>query len=166
MSRRMNMPWYRERWPWFLMAGPVAAVIGGVITVYYAVSTQDGLVTDDYYKEGLAINRQFARDEEAARLHLSASISKDASSGKILARMSGAPLPAVLHLILAHPTRMGLDRSLQLESGGDGVYSATLPALPDAHWRVVLEDESHSWRLAGQWSATAGELVLVPKPSR
>ena len=29
-------PWYREFWPWFLMAGPFLAVVGCAITIYLA----------------------------------------------------------------------------------------------------------------------------------
>ena len=54
-------PWYRQFWPWFLMALPGAAVIGGITTVIVATIDRDGLVKDDYYKEGLAINRDLAR---------------------------------------------------------------------------------------------------------
>ena len=54
-------PWYREPWPWLLMAGPVAVVLAGIATTVLAVTTFDGLVADDYYKQGLGINRVIAR---------------------------------------------------------------------------------------------------------
>ena len=59
-------PWYREPWPWILMAGPVAAVVAGAITLWIAVTHQDALVADDYYKQGLAINRTLDRQTAAA----------------------------------------------------------------------------------------------------
>ena len=43
-----NQPWYREPWPWILMAGPGIVIIGAVITIWLAVVSNDGLVTDDY----------------------------------------------------------------------------------------------------------------------
>ena len=48
--------WYAEPWVWLLIALPMTAVIGGMITIYLAVTTSDGLVVDDYYKRGKAIN--------------------------------------------------------------------------------------------------------------
>ncbi|MGE8655805.1 MAG: FixH family protein [Achromobacter sp.] len=51
-------PWYREFWPWFLMAGPFLAVIGCTITIYLAYSQfsnqpiQEGVV-----KRGLVIEQ-------------------------------------------------------------------------------------------------------------
>ena len=53
-----NQPWYKERWPWILMAGPGLVIVAGVITVWLAVVSNDGLVTDDYYKQGLAVNQR------------------------------------------------------------------------------------------------------------
>ncbi|MFY4259008.1 hypothetical protein ACOTCG_15535 [Achromobacter xylosoxidans] len=47
----MAKPWYREPWPWFLMAGPFLAVVGCAITIYLAYTQfgnqpiQEGVVT-------------------------------------------------------------------------------------------------------------------------
>ncbi|AMG40432.1 FixH family protein [Achromobacter xylosoxidans] len=47
---RTVKPWYREFWPWFLMAGPFLAVVGCIITMYLAFtrfgnqSIQEGVV--------------------------------------------------------------------------------------------------------------------------
>ena len=49
-------PWYREFWPWFLMAGPFLAVIGCALTISLAYTQlanqpiQEGVV-----KRGLVI---------------------------------------------------------------------------------------------------------------
>ena len=67
-------PWYREPWPWILMSGPAAAVIAGFVTLGYAIKYQDALVTDDYYKQGLAINRTLAREQAAVTLGVEAKL--------------------------------------------------------------------------------------------
>ena len=41
-------PWYRQVWPWLVMAPPLAAVIGGVAMLWVAIATSDGLVTSEY----------------------------------------------------------------------------------------------------------------------
>ena len=69
--------WYREPWVWLLILFPSMAVIGGMITIYLAVTTSDGLVVDDYYKRGKAINRVLARDKAAARYGLTATLAFD-----------------------------------------------------------------------------------------
>lgn len=49
-------PWYRERWPWLLMAGPFVAIVGCAITIYFAV-TQFGnqALTEGAVKRGLVV---------------------------------------------------------------------------------------------------------------
>ena len=61
-------PWYRYRSPWLLMLGPAAVVVAGVATAWLAISTEDGLVVEDYYKEGKAINRVLKREETAGAM--------------------------------------------------------------------------------------------------
>ena len=48
-------PWYREPWPWILLAIPVATIIAGAITMLIALRGADGVVAEDYYKRGLEI---------------------------------------------------------------------------------------------------------------
>ena len=49
--------WYREPWPWLLMMGPAIVIVAGFYTLWLAIQSNDGLVADDYYKRGLAINQ-------------------------------------------------------------------------------------------------------------
>lgn len=39
-------PWYRHRWPWFLMAGPCTVIVAGTITTIIAVKTADPMVAN------------------------------------------------------------------------------------------------------------------------
>ncbi len=89
-------PWYRQRWPWLLMLPPLAAVIGGIVTIVLAVRSDDGMVAADYYKRGLAINAELSRSRRAAELGLSAAVSAsgEASGDGIHVRLSAErPLP-------------------------------------------------------------------------
>src|SRR5512140_1636724 len=73
-NKMRAQPWYREPWPWILMAGPAAVVVAGFVTAWLAVRSDDGLVMDDYYKEGLAINKTIGRSETAERLGIHAEL--------------------------------------------------------------------------------------------
>lgn len=151
MSRAANdpRPWYRQRWPWILIAGPAVVVVAGIVTTWIAVRTSDGLVADDYYKQGLEVNQRLARSDAAAALQIEARLRLAAGRIDInLTSHSGAALPARLKVTLAHPTRAGEDHVLGL-SGQMGVYSAMLAPLGPGRWRVVIEDEAGAWRLAG-----------------
>jgi hypothetical protein len=45
-------PWYRYPWPWVAIAIPAIAVMGGLFTLYLAISHPDPLVVaDDQYQE-------------------------------------------------------------------------------------------------------------------
>ena len=39
-------PWYREPWPWILMAGPAIVVVAGAFTMTLAFTTADEIVSD------------------------------------------------------------------------------------------------------------------------
>ena len=47
MNETQNRPWYREPWPWVIIAIPLAAVIMGMTTLYLAISNPDYLVVDE-----------------------------------------------------------------------------------------------------------------------
>jgi len=40
-------PWYREPWPWVLIALPLTAVVGCMISLWLALSHPDLLVVDE-----------------------------------------------------------------------------------------------------------------------
>lgn len=158
-------PWYREPWPWILISVPAAAVVAGVVTLWLAISSADGLVAEDYYKQGLAINRVIEREEVAQRLGLSARILP--APGRLELRLGGVPgaHPPSLFVRLAHATRAGHDLRLRLEPAADGRYEAELPALPAGHWRVSVEDPRATWRIAGTWSGAMVPFVLGAPPA-
>ncbi|CAB3637962.1 FixH family protein [Achromobacter pestifer] len=51
-------PWYQEPWPWILMAGPFAAMVGCFITIYFAYSNfVHEPILDGVVKRGLVIEQ-------------------------------------------------------------------------------------------------------------
>jgi len=42
-----DLPWYKQFWPWFIIALPAAAVVASFFTLWLAVSNPDHLVVDD-----------------------------------------------------------------------------------------------------------------------
>lgn len=145
-------PWYKHRWPWLLMAGPVAVLIAGFITMWISFSGADALVVDDYYKQGKAINQDLRRDRVAASLGLSLSLRYDAASGILSGQLKGAPQASSLNLMLIHPTVPEKDIRLVATPDRSGVFSVALPLLARAHWQVQIEDAERNWRLHGEWA--------------
>lgn len=156
-------PWWRQPWPWFLISLPAAAVVGGIVTIWLATRNPDSLVSDDYYKEGLAIHQILDRDAQAKTLGIGAELA--AQGRQIQATLTGRldALPPALILHLIHPTRAEQDKTLNLQAGPNGSYHAILPALPAGIRQIVLEPSDRSWRLTGQWRSPFTEhLSLRP----
>jgi hypothetical protein len=139
-------PWFKEPWPWILMSGPAIVVVAGVITMWLAYVSTDGLVADDYYKRGLAINQELQRDQAAADRGLAAEM--DARDGLLRVRLTGRNAdPEALFALMVHGTRAGLDERLRLARVGPGLYQGALPELPRGRWTVILEDPRRQWRI-------------------
>ena len=86
ISHATVTPWWKQRWPWLLMAGPAIVIVAGIYTGYLAFTRQDALVVGDYYKRGKAINQDLRRDRVASSLGLSMSIGYDATQGMLATR--------------------------------------------------------------------------------
>lgn len=145
------LPWYRQFWPWFIIALPLTAVIASITTLIIAAHDPDGLVVDDYYKEGLTINQTLERDRHAQALGLSGLVRVDAA--RLILTLNGVPANIQdkdFELRLIHPTRPHLDRTLKLTRDGGNQWSAALDAIAPGRWHVQLESPAGRWRLAGR----------------
>lgn len=144
--------WYKHRWPWILIAGPATVIVAGVITVWLAVVSNDGLVTDDYYKQGLAVNQSLQRDKLATDLGVVAQLMRsDLNIRLVLTTESEAVFPSSLLLRLSHPTRAGQDQVVRLEREAPGIYRGRLVEGISGRWRTSIEDPVAGWRLQGDW---------------
>jgi hypothetical protein len=160
--------WYREPWPWFLAAGPFTVIIAGAVTVWLAIQSDDGLVADDYYKQGLAINQVIRRDQAAADRHLRANVLFNFDNQRVrvyLRSDTGYRPPDSIRLRLLHPTRAGADQVLEMHSSSAGVFDGAVLPLRNGRWLLSLEDTQQSWRLTGEMFAPRdAEVALVPRP--
>jgi len=147
---RDQKPWYVQPWVWLLIALPATAVVAGMISLYLAVTTSDGLVVDDYYARGMHINRDLARDRAAQTHGLEAHLDIDMAGNRVtvtLASHDYAP-PRTLKLSFLHPTRPGHDQQVTLEQVGEGQYAAVIGELSRGKWYLQLEADD--WRLSGR----------------
>ena len=154
-------PWYREPWPWLLMIPPAAAVVMGIVMVVLAVGSDDGLVVEDYYKRGLAINQVLDREARAAALGLVATVSFSPARDRVRVLVSSDGQRATqATLRLVHPTRAGHDQTVALAPGAGAVLEGELAPVPPGTWRLVLEDAGGEWRLAGHWRTADSQVTL------
>jgi len=147
-AREDSAPWYRQFWPWFLIVLPGSVVIAAFVTLYIATRHADDLVVDEYYKDGLAINRQLAKQEAARELGYSARLT--VLGERIEVETTGIEGQANLRLQLSHPLEADRDFTVQLTRTGPAHYAADLPASVASHWHWILDaGEDGSWRLDG-----------------
>ncbi|MFC4486802.1 FixH family protein [Tepidiphilus baoligensis] len=158
-----TLPWYRQKWPWLLMLPPAVAVVAGFATLWIAIATWDGLVTDDYYKEGLAIRQTLDRSLKAGELGLVAYVGMDAE--RLWLRFDeerAKARPPFLVVTLTHPTRSGMDQVVRLVRD-QGRYVAPIQPINAGRWLVQIEDESREWRLNGTvYVPTESEVRIEP----
>lgn len=155
--------WYHEPWPWFLMAGPAIVIVAAIATAWIAISSNDGLVTEDYYKKGLAVNQTLAQNELARSLGLEVR-ARFTADGVDLGLKSGRDtdfvLPKSLVLALSHPTRAGLDQTVTMPLA-NGRYATQLRLPTAGHWLILVEDEAKTWRLMGNVVLPAADEVVI-----
>jgi len=141
-------PWYRQFWPWFLIALPASVVVAGLTTVYIAHEGADDLVVDEYYKDGLAINRQLEKSERASALGLSASL--EFSDHSVAVSLTGETAAEELYLVLSHPLEADRDFTVVLSRVEPGFYAGLLNQAIYSRWHWTLEDRRQpGWRLDG-----------------
>lgn len=146
----MKTSWYRQPLVWMLIIIPLSAVLGGISMIYLAVTTNDGLVNDDYYRSGKEINLVLERDIEAKRLGLSASFALSPKTGTVRVNLKGniTTLPESLTLSLLHATRANHDQHIKLLKTPSNQYHGLANTLIPGKWYVQLH--TPTWRLHGE----------------
>ena len=138
---REPVPWYRQGWPWFLILLPLAVVVACFVTLYLALRTDEALVRDDYYKEGLAINRRLEEEDNARARGIAAELRYDAATLAIELQLGGAAAAQELALTIVHPTDDSRDQAVVLQAAGNGLYRGKAAAALDGKRYVLLEHE-------------------------
>jgi len=135
---------------WLVWGLPALVVIAGIATVFIAFSDPDGLVSDDYYRDGLAINQSKEADNRAVLLQLSADLSRRGNQLQ-LTLQGQLPFPDFIELKLEHPTRETQDLQWRMTHQSRGHYYAEATTLPSAtlegHWYISLTPIDKVWRL-------------------
>jgi hypothetical protein len=166
MESPSEAPWYRQGWPWFLLLLPASVVVASFVTLWIAASNPQSLVRGDYYRDGLALNRNLANAEAARERGLAAELTVDGSNQTLVLSMkSDTTLPQTLQLDLLHPTDAAMDRTVILTRRADGLYVGRLEAIPVGRRYLQLgeADDPSGWVLRGELaSSLSGSTRLLP----
>jgi hypothetical protein len=164
MNDRDDTPWYRQLWPWLLLALPATAVCVGSYLAYQAYSKQDPMVDSHYYASGQAINKTLHAGAEAGKLGLAGRIVLDPTAGTVAMTISdprGKALPPVLQLRLRHPTLSRFDQTVTLVQGAPGVYRGSFQASQATRWDMDVSSPDGDWSLSGVWKKSDGRQGLL-----
>ena len=152
---QQQIPWYRQFWPWFLIALPLCVVIAGFNMLHIALKYPHSMVDDQYYNQGLAINQSLDQDRRATQLNIAAGIVfepfGDTETTYVVVSLSGlANYPEGLSLLLLHPGSQSLDQTLDLKQIEAGQYSVQLTQQYRHSYYLRLQPADKSWRLNGK----------------
>jgi hypothetical protein len=167
---------FREPLVWLVVGLPMVAVIAACVTLAIAVMKGDSLVAADYYKQGLQVNQDTARQRVATELGLVARIDRldghtqmQLQAGPAAAERMADPalMPASITFVLTHPVDELLDRRIAFDrvSTDCPEHTAcyrTQATLPDGRWTATLQ--TPLWRIDQPVQVEQSRLTLVAKP--
>ena len=140
------------------MSGPLVVVVASLTSAWLAVKSDDGVIAEDYYKQGLEINKRHPLMTPDPARSLGATITVSAR-GEVRALLEGlVDAPRELRLELARPGLAGGREIVVLRPDADGEYVGELAWQAPGRWIVTLE--SSEWRLPTTVATRLSELRL------
>lgn len=153
--------WYRQPWPWFLIAGPSIVVVASLATTVIAVRSDDGVVAGDYYKQGLLVNQRLPKNGLVTP-HVAATLSL-AAGGEVRVRPEAGDVQGdFMRVTLYHPAT-GLRETLTLARNDAGDFTGALKEPHAGRWIATVE--SASWPLPTTVIERGQEVRVATSPA-
>ncbi|MCG9696675.1 FixH family protein [Shewanella sp. Isolate11] len=152
----MNQPqaWYKQFWPWFLIILPLSAVIASINLLMISIDNKDSLVSEDYYKEGKAINMDLRKIKHARQLGLQFELLVN-DYELTITQHGGESYLAALRVHFFHPTIQARDFDQIATADGAQIYRLKLDEPIKGAWEVRLESFDNSWRIQKRLEITS-----------
>ncbi len=143
------LPWYKQFWPWFLVAIPFSSVIMGVVMIWLAVSGKDSLVKEDWYKDGMAINQELDKQNKAQQLGIHAFLTVDKNRNALFVELNNIDIRKVPELLIefSHPTLEDKDFTLNLYLTPEQKYYSVLPRPVEGFYYATLAASGFDWEI-------------------
>jgi len=120
----------------------VMFLANGIFT-YFAVSTFNGLVTDDSYRRGLEYDERLAAEARQKRLGWTADLNLSDRGDELrlnLAGENGRPVSGrLVRVRVGRPATDKFDRTVLLNETAPGTYSREISLPGDGNWLASLE---------------------------
>ena len=157
--------WYKQIWPWVLIAIPFSAVLFGIFMITVVILYPDDVVDDNYYQDGMAINQTLDQDRAARKLDVIARLVK--FDEQEMAMQVTNTSDTRLTLKFSHVTDASKDRTLILYRQAGGRYAAykdiPLELERPGVWYVELDGQNGDWRLWQRVVTPLRQLELIPQ---
>ena len=137
--------------------------------LYMAITTNDGVIVDNFYKDGLGIEVRTEQDMVARNLGLNANLKWAGRTLSVELKGLTTGYPDQLSLLIVFPTKSSRDIQVLLNHQGAGVYKGALTEEVTGTRQLQLEPVSgsveNSWRLhaKAQLPPLSSYVALTPK---
>ena len=146
----MVKPWYKQFWPWFLIALPATVVVASFVTLGIFSKNSVSLVAEDYYKKGKGINVDISRVNVTKELGLKASVHSEGNAVVIEFDKGQLEHYPAITAMFAHRTLPDHDFTKLVTSDARGVYRYTLDDALQGPWFVELTPHDEEWLIQGR----------------
>ena len=179
LANRAERPWFQQPFVWMVIGIPLSSVIVGMVMLWLSIVSFDGMVSDDYYKQGLQINRVLDRERAALAARLSGTFTLRETDSRLLLQSADSTfqLPSQVDVQLSYATSAGQDVAFTMTHSAafaSGEYHGPALNLPQGRWYVYISSDSidgatvdrDAWRLNGILSTPGDGVVAVSPQSK
>ncbi|WP_221798240.1 FixH family protein [Oceanobacter mangrovi] len=142
-----NRPWYKEPMVWLIIAIPSITVCWGGVMLSLALNTNDSLVSDSYYKDGVSYTENVKMDDYASRLQLHSTLVLTNQEARLTLDGYLDEQPSILTLKLIHPTLEDRDVDIVLQRVDDGLYTGAAELELPSRRYIWLQSPDQGWRI-------------------
>ena len=163
-DEQAKKPWFKQPWLWFVLSVPIASVILSSIMVTVAVKGRDSLVSDNYYKDGMAINQTIEQDQLADELELKPSL--ELIENNVIIELNGNKShpryaeQAFLTLKVLHPTVGDKDQVIKLLPTPSGQYVGEISSAIEGRRYLDLYAFDERWRIREEVTFPISKVTL------
>ena len=150
--RTDKKPWFKQPYLWLIIFFPAFSVVAGLSLLFYSIQIDDGVVVDDYYKKGNAINLDLTRDRNAQDLGMAGQVTYLPEFQKMEIKLFSSnpiPLNETIKVDIMHTTIGRMDVHKNFTTTSKGNYTITIPAiLAKGGW--IIQIGNKQWRIHGR----------------